>query len=850
MAANRSLSDNKPQLAAALFREFDDWYADEEDTANPEFREKLIRLWGLAELQAGAIANARDLLEKWFEEFPEAGEFRAFIRFQLASACLAAGDAPRAKHHWARFLEDHSALPECDLVRWLWAECLLAEENFREACGLLEEITVSKSLPQTGKILAQAALALALLSEGQAEAAISQFMEGQDGGVSSLWRSILAPALADALLREDKPDLALKSAAWFNSNTNLLAAIRGIQRERTSRMGSIRGRLWANHWRNQLSKASASLNKTVEAGFGVNELYLLRLRIYLSAGASTEAFYLAKALLDSAMTGHHAMRQKVYCYAIEASMAMHAWDAANDFARRFLREYPESPELPGILFLQARCSATRKHWSEAIAGISRLITDYPDNPDIHAWRFSCAKWLAADGKLEDALNLLEGIKPASPDAWREYLAFEQANCLHRLRRTDAAELLYNDLLSGSRYLEIAQQAGIALLRINLEKLDQEAFENAFNQFTDCFPDSPYRLMVDLLLGSFLQLANRLDEAIEVYEGVAVHQQPEADHARRELSGIFQGRNEYNRLLAHAKAWIRESVENRRPGSEKPWLDCLICQRNLNVPALGQPDVLEFLDSLLDRNPAIPCTRFLDLLENQWRRYAVMLKTDHDDFIDWVRDLAASEFAGARLATWSGLALYHAGMLMREGRTDSADTIRIHVLTTADKEDLDQHALFEVASVAHRYDFPESLLMLENFLEKHVNSDMAPHCMLMLARECSERAESGKAIGLLQIVCSEWPDASIHVEACLLLATLQYNAALLDQATATVERLLQNPEMHPTETARCLLLRARIDFDSGNLGRCRLNCERILTLYPDLNDIIHDTNILMESLADA
>ena len=438
MAANRSLAQDDSEMALHLFREFDHWYSEEKAVNDPAFREKLLRLWGLAALQAGFLGEGIELLVGWLQEFPDARNFRAFIRFQLASAFLATGETTRAIDQWSAFLEEHPDLPECNLVRWIWAECLLAESKPQEASRLLEEIVRSPGLPESGRPLAKAGLAIAQLASGNPETALANLESTNGGNASKLWKSILAPVLADTLLRNDQPLLALKSAHWFDSNENLLAQIAQVQQPVGMQRKSVRERIWGMHWQNQIRNASTRLKSTIEAGFGKDKLYLLRLAVYTRAGASTEALYLATALIDSGNPDLQGIRQQAYSFLIEACMALQKWDHANKSARQFLNDFPDSPELPGILYLQARCSASRKRWVEAIDIMKQAIARYSDNPDVLAWRFSCAKWLAQAGRLEAALDEMSQLRTAIPEPWNDYLDMEQAYCLKRLGQSGEA----------------------------------------------------------------------------------------------------------------------------------------------------------------------------------------------------------------------------------------------------------------------------------------------------------------------------------------------------------------------------------------------------------------------------
>ena len=97
-----ALGSGDATSAVALFREFEKWYANEPEVNEPGFREMRTRLHGLACLQAEMLEDGIRLLDQWLTENASPFPYHAYIRFQLASACLSIGQQDEAVRHWQR----------------------------------------------------------------------------------------------------------------------------------------------------------------------------------------------------------------------------------------------------------------------------------------------------------------------------------------------------------------------------------------------------------------------------------------------------------------------------------------------------------------------------------------------------------------------------------------------------------------------------------------------------------------------------------------------------------------------------------------------------------------------------
>lgn len=127
-------------------------------------------------------------------------------------------------------------------------------------------------------------------------------------------------------------------------------------------------------------------------------------------------------------------------------------------------------------------------------------------------------------------------------------------------------------------------------------------------------------------------------------------------------------------------------------------------------------------------------------------------------------------------------------------------------------------------------------MLEHFVRNFPASENRPEALFLLARLLRREAEPEAACGMLLEIVEHWPDAAIHAAASLRLARWHLEDGRAQRAAELAAKLLEFDNLYPGTQAEALLLRARADFRLGEAERGFLGCLRILTLFPDLEDV--------------
>lgn len=846
MAATEALAAGHAPTALSLLREFQDWYGNEPEALDTKLQEALHRLWGLAALESGQLEEGIEHLEIWLGDYPDAPDFRAFLRFQTAAACRAHGDFSRARFHAEAFLEDFPELPERALVRWQLAEMDLFENQNDQARSRLLAVEQDSALPPSGRMLARAALALLDLQASRAIEAYQWLADppAPDAApqILDIWRSILAPALVVQLIQAEAPRMAASAGMWFDQPENLRKRFAGLPG--ATMQANARQRVWNGHWQSQLQRIGVAIDQAsaeqmdpaAAAPLFTPEgtLYDLRLRALLAAGDYASASILANALLASSLPVASELRATAFAAAIEACQRRQLWSAADALCARFFNEYPDHPDLPRILFLQAATAAGRRNFGAAIDRVDHLCTSFVDNPASLSWRLAAAGWALEAGLAADALQRLADLQPVARPSWLPFLRFQSARAFAALERGEEAETAYTEAAihpAASPFL--VEQALTGLLRLHLDAGAPDAFRNVLSRYRKDFPDGANRLMVTCLEGSMEERLGRMDAACAAYRSIASEPEPAAGFAREQLASLLESGKDWPGLRSHLTQWLQLCLDN---DLEMPFMAFDLALRLQGVtaqPAFPTALADSLMDALNSGSQRLPAGGFLRLLASKWPQWRDLLRLEGASVDDWLDAASQAHRLAGRLPAYAACQLFLGRRLRDAGRSDSADTRLIEVLQSLDPRELAPSAHLQLAEVAHRYDFPEAAPLLEDFIDRYPSAESRPEALFLLAGLQRRSGDSDRARLLLEEIASRWPDALIANSSCLQLAAWELQDGSPVKAATRLHQLLEQTGLPASMVAEGLLLRAKADLASGNPGRASLSCRRILALYPDL-----------------
>ena len=187
------------------------------------------------------------------------------------------------------------------------------------------------------------------------------------------------------------------------------------------------------------------------------------------------------------------------------------YGAAERAFEAYREDYPESPQAPEALFLQAESALATDDSEGAAALFAQFETAYPASPLAPEARLALGRYYYATGdydRAEDALvAALERPGPPDRTAQAAYLLGQTAL---RQERPDAAEAAFARAAAADT--PTAPPALYALGTVRVEGGDWGGAAGAFQELADRYPASPENATVRLGLAEAYLRAGRLDEA--------------------------------------------------------------------------------------------------------------------------------------------------------------------------------------------------------------------------------------------------------------------------------------------------------------------------------------------------
>lgn len=832
-SATVALSNGKAAEAASAFEAFSSWYGEEPAAREPVFQEALLRLWTIAAIGAGQYPKALDLMAAWMPGRSVGDPFHSFFLFQQIRLHLALEQLPEFEDRAAAFLLAYPELPERCLVRWYLAKSALLQENRSMARQQWEAILQDAALPALGRELARGAMALLELHEGQALQAFTVLEgAGEHTPILKRWRTYLAPALTTQLLDAELPELAVEATSWLNPSTafGLDDEILSAHSPSPSRH-SLRNAIWQSHWNQETRHLGSLLGREDPQ---LLRDYGLRLRALRLAGRFRPVRNLAQALIASRAALPPDLLAMAYREGIEALLAEAQWLTAQAWIDAFIEASPNDPALPAMRLMAARALAGQQDWKCAIRGVESLLHDWPNHPSALTWAFLRGVWLLGDHQPAEALQQLEGLAAKAPDSWRPLIGLQQAKGLHATGQTEAALHLLQLLARDNQVpANIRESAALEELKLRLLLTGPE-FDAALRYYRETFPEGRLAAMVETLAGTCHLARGEWEQASRIWQSVAALPIREAAFARQQLIRLLPQRRQWDTLRREVVRWLRLKGPDLLDFPTEALEGAHLYQEKTGSPALP-PDLLtDLLGALETGRQGLPPLLCLDLFEGAWPHYDETLGAAETPFATWLEHLASPLNPNPR--TRSIARLHLAERLEREGRTDSADALRMGVLQDEPGQPWEPEPAFILARTADRYDFPDAAERLHSFIVRSKSHRRYPDSLFLLANRMMRDARPEDARPLLKLILIDWADSPLALQSTLQLADLHLEAGQPNEAQALLEPLLARRDLEPELIAQALEQRLQAELSLNNLENALLTGIRLLSIYPNFGDI--------------
>lgn len=849
--ACQKLADGHGSAAHQLFTEFHRWYGQEPVVTEPAFAERLLRYRALAALQANQSALARQLIEQWFTDYPDPPAFGAFMRYQLANLCHLMDDPAARDHHWQQFLLDYPDLPEAILVRWQWADLRIAQKDYKAASQHFKAILRHPALSDSAAALAHCAAASVALLKGDPQAAFQSLQNTSPKparGLLRSWQGLLAPTLANHFLQQGKHAKALKATRWLLPHASLADRLRNLlpASPTTPKPNTFRSNLWQQHWHRQWQRIHRQLAHKAPADSASPPfaLHLLRLRALAANGDFLATRFLAENLL-AARPADPTTQALVWTHVVRACQQLKDWEAAAAYATTFLQRFPNHPEAPRMLFLNARSAVLQQRFPEAIALLRQLLQSVPNHPARPRWHREYATALLQHGRPAKAFAQFKALRDSAPKPWDAFLTLRMAHCQNKIQPGPAADKWFASVADRpGANRDLREAALFGRLRNALAANQTDSFLSLLGTYHSQFPKGRQSPAVRLMTGGFHQRQQRLDQAATAFQKVYQNHPAFAVMAADRLLQVYRqnrdapaARNLFSDLLVRL-----DTFPHPLPASvfqQAAWA----CSTP-SASAIPPAQIRRLRNHLLSPRPPFPHAAALRFLRHTWPVHHTALDAP-PDFSQWHAQSAAAKADFPPV--FAAFQLFRADWLENEGRPHSADTIRLPLLDLIPPSPWPPDVAFQLARTAQRYDFPDAPERLRTFLERFPKHPEYPQVLFLLATHHHQSARLPEATQLLQQLLHHFPDARSFHKAGLLLTRLQLDTNQPRQAAATASRFLQLPQLPASQTARLLLLRARADATTDRAPRAALACQRILTLYPAFPETTQSARRLLKEL---
>ncbi|MEM9227262.1 MAG: tetratricopeptide repeat protein, partial [Verrucomicrobiota bacterium] len=365
------------------------------------YRELLPRLrpyWAIACLRSGQPAQAAALLEQHLEDAPKEVEIQSQVWFTLGEAYFAIGEFDQAAHAYRSYRARTVNQPEALLSVLREAEIRVEAGQFEEGIAALLEFAKDERVPPTLRSQAR----LRAIQAAQANALPRRAADSLFGG---RWAVTTMPELAILAYA------ALQTGQYLSAEGDHAGALRAYrmvppfsqlvssQRERLDQLrrifqyryaGQIRSSekssFWLGYFEQVMARVESELVR-LEASQDYTAAWQLKLgEAFLRSSRPREALLVYEHLRNDLALAN-TWRTRAHCRLILAHQELKAWPQTMQEAADFRQHYPEHPQVPEVITVQAYAAMQSSQPATAMDLLTAALERYPDHRLAARWYF-------------------------------------------------------------------------------------------------------------------------------------------------------------------------------------------------------------------------------------------------------------------------------------------------------------------------------------------------------------------------------------------------------------------------------------------------------------------------------
>ena len=858
--------------AVQTFDTLEEIFGEEPEYRDPNLLRVLLPVRGYAQLSVGRAEEAAGNFRRYVDEFPNAGEGRAFAIYSLAQASYRAGKLQEAVDAFETLEAHYPTRPETALATLKRAEILFQMGDPESGFATLDLFYASPAAPSLrvqGRIRAlRHAIELREVSRAR-----NLLLE-------TAWSISTMPELAllafsaldigDQLLKEGQFADAIRSYRYVPPKEVLvdlqkqrLTDLQNVFRRRSRTMGTTAGMIWKQYYSRLIEQIEEQLRE-LEFSVDYTPGFLLRFgQALLLDERHQEAWVLFQALATDASLSE-AIRSSAHYRWILSLQAMEEWDRALEISRQFIASYPNSPLAPQTHFLIAQTYQEQRRYRDAAEILDELAADFPDHHLRHRWIFARGFCYLLTEEYDRARAEFQSYLSTWPDG-SLILSVRLWHGLSWLfqKRLEKAREEFTSLipLTAGRSLQAEvlfhRASTLYSMRNHTDALADVAL------LLKDFPEHPRVDEANFLRGEILMGQGQLESALDAFSTISDGQHSLATHATFQIGKLLRALQEYHRLAEHFQAYL----ESGDPQEKKPrvaealyWTAWAYDQLGHNQEAF--PMYHEALEKYGNDLQANEIGRILSALQSQYTRLrqgdesATVARISHaksSDFESWLGEEVKRALESGELTYYARLNIFIAQWHFKRDEKEAGTNLMLQTVREVPIESLAAETLGTIGLFLGDLGRPSARLYLETILENFPKSPHRASAYYGLARNANSEARYEAANLLLEKFAEKYPVHTLSSAAALL------NGKVLLQLNRPREAMLRYEEILRLKGARgrphgeALDGLAEVYRTLGEIGKAIAHYQRIYTLYRAYPDLVAksylQSALLFEQTAD-
>ena len=800
-----------------------------------DFQSKILPARGYAALLADQPADALVHFSTLLQSHKPSPSVRAFALYHTALAQSQTGARTGAAATFQLFQQSFPTSKEAILAQLQQAN-LRAKMGEHTAANLLLDTIYNSSAPQPLRMKARLTalqLAISLKNTDRLQQLILETKWPLDSMTAIAALSLAALQAGDLLLADGKFDLALRAY-------KLTVPLKPLIEEQSKRLKLAKWKLtqlpqysssiWKSHshqqvahLRNQVEQLKSIQDYSPGLHIRMGQSYLLLQRYY-------EATLLFRSIAQTESLESSTRAEAHYRWALTLTESKR-WDAAQQCASDFLRQYPQHRLANQTLFLIARSYQKQADYEKSIHVLDQLIEQQPGDSQAVMWYFSrgynyCA--LEQQSQARDSFQSALSKFPTAPLTPKIRLWYALSYFFDReyVTSLNLLEVLSLDSTNHALLPEIQ-------FRIANVFYAQREYHLALASVDALITSAPQhdRFAAAVALRGDIHMGlGQLPQAIQAFEQVPTDATKIYDYAIFQTSKIHKTLGQYHLMQQQLQRYVDRNDATNRPRVSEAlyWIGWSLQQQGQNQAALP------IFEAALDRFGNDPNAHAVGSILAAYAQLTQRVQQEKSNpqasFKRWLKTTSSRALAAGQLTRFARIQTFTAKQQRSQISQASADAtlLAIHRFVPLQAQDPDTLAQVGILLAQRGYDSADDYF--EYLLRQYSERFERGAAYYGKAKLAAQKEALPQAQRWLARFMQETPTHPLAAEARLLSASILTTQGSYLAAQDILKQILALQQLRGRPHARALAQLAGIESQQANPKRAIPYWQRIYTLY--------------------